>query len=73
METPTIIELVNDEGGVLAAGALARHLERMERRGQEPSGEYISAVSVSSEGIARTVKWPIPMPRREDNIVLGYD
>ena len=72
METARIAEIINDESGALATGALLRHYERMDIRGQEPSGRYEDVQVVTGDG-PHTMKWPIPMPKREDNIVLGYD
>lgn len=71
------VEFVEDMSGLngsLALNALASHLDRMEQRGQEASGEYFEVhfCTAGSEAM-QSVRWPIPMPKREDNIVLGYN
>jgi hypothetical protein len=70
METQRIVEIVQDPHGALATAALLRHYDRMELRSQEPSGEYTDVRVVTQDGVF-VQKWPIPMPKREDHIILG--
>lgn len=73
MEAHKVLEIIQDERGVLATGALLRHYERMERRGQEPSGEYTDIQITTANG-PNTIKWPIPMPSRNDGVIeVGYN